>query len=68
MSNESGQPWRIEYYIKATTILLTNEINLSKFDKPVSRREASLLIYRFKNMVVDESQYKIYLARLSNLE
>ena len=68
MSNESGQPWRIEYYIKATTILLTNEINLSKFDKPVSRREASLLIYRFKNMVIDESQYKIYLARLNNLE
>ena len=68
MSDESGQPWWIEYYIKAMTLSLTNETNLAKFDQPVSRREASLLIFRFKNMVTDKEQYKLYLARLSNLE
>jgi len=68
ISNESAQPWWIEYYIKALTLWMTNEINLSKFDQPVSRREASLLIFRFKNMVVDEEQYKLYLARLNNLQ
>ena len=68
MSNESAQPWRIEYYIKALTLWMTNEINLSKFDQPVSRREASLLIFRFKSMVIDEEQYKLYLARLNNLQ
>ena len=47
---------------------MTNEKNLAKFDQPVSRREASLLIFRFKNMVTDEEQYKLYLARLSSLE
>ena len=67
MSNESGQPWWIEYYVKALTLSLTNETNLAKFDQPVSRREASLLIFRFKNMVIDETQYKLYLARLEAL-
>lgn len=68
MSNESAQPRWIEYYIKALTLSMTNEKNLTKFDQPVSRREASLLIFRFKNMVSDEEQYKLYLARLANLE
>ena len=68
MSNESAQPRWIEYYVKALTLSLTNEKNLSKFDQPVSRREASLLIFRFKDMIIDEEQYKLYLARLSNLE
>ena len=67
MSNESGQPRWIEYYVKAMSLWLTNEKNLSKFDKPVSRREASLLIFRFKNMVIDETEYKLYLARLEAL-
>ena len=67
MSNESGQPWWIEYYVKALTLWLTNEKNLSKFDKPVSRREASLLIFRFKNMVIDDTQYQLYLAHLEDL-
>ena len=68
MSDESSQPWWIEYYVKALTLSMTNEKNLAKFDQPVSRWEASLLIFRFKNMVSDEEQYKLYLARLSNLE
>ncbi len=68
ISDESGQPRWIEYYVKALTLWMTNEMNLAKFDKPVSRWEASLLIFRFKNMVSDEEQYKLYLARLSNLE
>ena len=68
MSNESGQPRWIEYYVKALALSMTNEINLAKFDQPVSRREASLLIFRFKSMIIDEEQYKLYLARLNNLE
>ena len=67
MSDESGQPWWIEYYVKAISLWLTNETNLAKFDKPVTRREASLLIFRFKNMVIDETQYELYLARLEAL-
>lgn len=67
MSDEAGQPRWIEYYIKGMTIWLTNEINLAKFDQPVSRWEASLLIFRFKNMVLDEELYKIYLLRLNDL-
>ena len=68
MSDESAQPRWIEYYVKALTLSMTNEKNLAKFDQPVSRWEASLLIFRFKNMVSDEEQYNLYLARLSNLE
>ena len=68
MSDESGQPWWIEYYIKALTLWLSNEINLAKLDQPVSRREASLLISRFKNMVIDPVDYELYLARLDALK
>ena len=68
MSNESAQPRWIEYYVKALALSMTNEKNLAKFDQPVSRWEASLLIFRFKDMVIEEEQYKLYLARLSNLE
>ena len=68
MSDESWTPRWIEYYLKAMTLSLTNEINLAKFDQPVSRREASLLIYRFKTMVADEIQYELYLARLDALK
>lgn len=68
LSNESGQPRWIEYYVKGLSLWLTNENNLSKFDQPVSRWEASLLIFRFKNMILDEQLYKLYLARLDNLQ
>lgn len=68
MSDESWTPRWIEYYLKAMTLSLTNEINLAKFDQPVSRREASLLIYRFKTMVADDIQYELYLARLDALK
>jgi hypothetical protein len=68
MSNESAQPRWIEYYVKALALGMTNEMNLSKFDQPVSRREASLLIFRFKNMIIDGEQYNLYLARLNNLQ
>ena len=68
MSEESGQPRWIEYYVKAMSLWLTNETNLAKFDQPVSRREASLLIFRFKDMVIDNTQYELYLARLDALK
>ena len=68
LSNENAQPRWIEYYVKAMNIWLTNETNLAKFDQPVSRQEAALLIYRFKNMIVDEIQYQISLSRLSSLK
>lgn len=64
MSDESGQPRWIEYYVKGMTLGLTNETNLTKFDQPVSRWEAALLIYRFKNMVIDDTAYNMYLSRL----
>ena len=67
MSDESGQPRWIEYYVKALTLWMTNETNLSKFDQPVSRREASLLISRFKDMVIEDIQYELYLGRLHAL-
>lgn len=67
MSDESGQPRWIEYYVKAMTIWLTNETNLAKFDQPVNRRETALLIFRFKNMVIDDIQYELYLANLEDL-
>lgn len=67
LSDESLQPRWIQYYVKALKIGLTNETNLAKFNQPVSRRESALLIYRFKNMVIDSNQYDLYLWRLDSL-
>ena len=68
MSDESGEPRWLEYYIKASTLWLTVESNLNKFNQPVTRREAALLISRFKNMVIEDTQYELYLARLDALK
>lgn len=53
-SDESANPWWIEYYVKAKNLGITNESNLANIDLPSSRGEVALLIYRFKNLIVGQ--------------
>jgi hypothetical protein len=39
--------------VKAKNIALTNEADVNSLDRPITRREIALLIYRFKKLVLD---------------
>ncbi|GHW02551.1 hypothetical protein AGMMS50249_3370 [candidate division SR1 bacterium] len=52
-SNEDASPRWIEYYVKMKQLSITNENNLLNIDKNLTRGETALLIYRFKNLIVN---------------
>lgn len=52
LSDESIQPRRLEYYVKAKIIGITNEKNLQKMEMWITREEIALLIYRYKNLLI----------------
>lgn len=65
MSDETLNPWWIEYYVKAKNLWLTTETTLGNFDLPITREGAALLIYRFKNIIVNqEDQASSYVQQL----
>jgi hypothetical protein len=39
--------------VKAKNIALTNEADVNSLDRPITRREIALLIYRFKKLILD---------------
>jgi hypothetical protein len=53
MSNESANPRRIEYYVKMKHIGITNVTNLELINLSLTREEMALLLYRFKNLIVN---------------
>jgi len=67
MSNEHADPRWIEYYIKAKMLELTKETVLLNLEKPSTREEVALLIYRFKNLVIDEKKFEVVGALLKEL-
>ncbi len=53
LSSEDFTPWWTLYFVKAKSIALSNESDVNSLDRPVTRREIALLIYRFKKIVLD---------------
>jgi hypothetical protein len=53
LSSEEFNPWWTLYFVKAKSIALSNESDVNSLDRPVTRREIALLIYRFKKIVLD---------------
>ena len=67
MSNEELNPrWTI-YFIKAKTIFLTKETNVNALNKPITREEIALLIYRFKTIVLNNQLKSAAQGQLSNI-
>lgn len=54
-SDESIQPRWLEYYVKAKILWITNEKNLNNIERPITREEIALLIYRYKNLLITEN-------------
>lgn len=67
VSNESRIPRWGDYYIKGQALGLTTLNNQTAFDTSISRREIAIYIYRFKNIVSNETVKLMMLNKLSGL-
>ena len=61
MSYEQQSPWREQYYEKWKIIWLTNVEDINEFDHELTRYEIALMIYRLKNIILDEQLKSIAL-------
>jgi hypothetical protein len=53
MFEETANPRWIEYYVKMKQVGITNETQLANIDLAITREEMALLMYRFKNLIVN---------------
>jgi len=67
ISNESRIPRRGDYYIKGQALGLTTLHSQTAFDSDITRREIAIYIYRFKNIVTNESIKTMMLGKLADL-
>ena len=66
-SNENFTPRWTMYFVKAKAIGLTKEGNVNVLDRPTSREELALLIYRFKNLILNKDQNSSAKSQLNNV-
>lgn len=66
-SSENFTPRWTMYFVKAKAIGLTKEANVNSLDRPTSREELALLIYRFKNLILNKDQNSSAKSQLNNV-
>lgn len=66
-SSENFTPRWTMYFVKAKAIGLTKEANVNSLDRPTSREELALLIYRFKNLILNKDQNASAKSQLNNV-
>ena len=66
-SSENFTPRWTMYFVKAKAIGLTKEGNVNSLDRPTSREELALLIYRFKNLILNKDQNSSAKSQLNNV-
>lgn len=54
-SNETKNPWWQDYFTKAGVIGLVDEYSFNTFDRPITRREIAVFVYRMKKVLEDEN-------------
>ena len=67
VSNESRIPRWWDYYVKSQALGLTTLNNQTAFDSDITRREIAIYIYRFKNIVSNETVRLMMLSKLAEL-
>ena len=65
VSNESNIPRWWEYYTKAQILWLTTISNQTIFDSSITRREIAIYMYRFRNIVSNETMKIMMLSKLA---
>ena len=66
-SSENFTPRWTMYFVKAKAIGLTKEGNVNSLDRATSREELALLIYRFKNLILNKDQNSSAKSQLNNV-
>ena len=67
VSNESNTPRWWEYYTKAQTLWLTTINNQTTFDSTITRKEIAIYMYRFRNIVSNETMKIMMLSKLAGI-
>ncbi len=67
VSNESNIPRWWEYYTKAQTLWLTTINNQTTFDSTITRKEIAIYMYRFRNIVSNETMKIMMLSKLAGI-
>jgi len=67
VSNESRTPRWGDYYVKAQALGLTTLNNQTAFDSDITRREIAIYIYRFKNIMSNETTKLMMLSKLAEI-
>ncbi len=67
VSNESKVPRWGEYYVKGQALGLTTLNSQTLFDTSITRREMAIYIYRFRNIVTNETMKLMMLSRLADI-
>lgn len=66
-SNESKDPRRGDYYLKAWALGLTTVNNQTAFNQEISRREIAIYIARIKNIILDPALRTLSLGKISDM-
>ena len=67
ISNETSDPRRGDYYLKAWALWLTTLNNQNAFNQAISRKEIAIYIERLKNIVLDPTLKTLALGKISNI-
>ncbi len=65
ISNETSDPRRGDYYLKARALWLTTLNNQNAFNQAISRREIAIYIERLKNIILDPTLRTLALGKIS---
>lgn len=66
-SNETKNPRRGDYYLKAWALGLTTVNNQTAFNQEISRREIAIYIERIKNIILDPALRTLSLGKISDM-
>lgn len=67
ISNETQDPRRGDYYLKAWALGLTTLNNQNAFNQAISRKEIAIYIQRLKNIILDPTLKNLSLSKISSI-
>lgn len=66
-SDETKTPRWGEYYLKGQAIWVINWWDVNTYDRPITRKEVALYVFRLKNIVVNEKLKTMSLNAIANI-
>ncbi|NOZ44055.1 MAG: hypothetical protein GXP45_02760 [bacterium] len=66
-SNESQNPRWGEYFLKGQAIGVINGADINSYDRPITRKEIALYVFRLKNIILNEKLKNMSLKEINNI-